>query len=439
MVSRGHIRRSNRETPRTTLVPPRNWPILALPLALLFHVSLPASAQILLHNADPLSAVNLLPGDQAVLEMEEVKKDLPCMVTSIKPAMGFDLRFHAGYDISIPLKELASSGQTLTVVFSVTPTSAKDSPRYFQQKFNVPELPEDAGGKTLLEGGFDVGEGTYHVRWLMRDHQERICSSTWDITASRTGRDQDIKMNLSPNDVQASEAEFFKPEPPVERKSEGDPIKVKILVNYAPQSSAAAAMEPIDSSALVSILRTIAREPRIVKFSIVAFNLIDERVVYRADDLDEINFPDLGKHLRSVKLGMVDYKNLADPHSPTDFLTHLVQDELSGNPADAVIFAGPKAFLDQQVTPDSIKDLISSVSYPVFYMNYMLIPPGGTYDDTTPWRDAIGTVVKHLRGFEYTITRPRDLWTSWEDIMNHLSTIHTAKMKLASTIAASSH
>src|SRR6185437_4324388 len=160
------------------------------------------------------------------------------------------------------------------------------------------------------------------------------------------------------------------------------------------------------------------------------------------DDIDEINFPDLGKHLRSVKLGIVDYKNLADPHSPTDFLTHLVQSELAGNPADAVIFAGPKAFLDQPVTPDSIKDLMSSVSYPVFYMNYMLIPPGGTYDDTTPWRDAIGTVVKHLHGIEYTITRPRDLWTSWEDIMSHLSTIHPSnslKMKLASAVAASSH
>ena len=439
MVSRRHIHRSNCETRRAAFVSPRNWRALALPLAILLNISPSAHAQILLHTADPLAAVNLLPGDQAVLEMEEIKKDLPCTVTSVKPAMGFDLRFHTGYDITIPLKELASGGQTLTVVFSVTPAASKDSARYFQQKFSVPELPDDAGGKTLLEGGFDVGEGTYHVRWLMRDHQERVCSSTWDITATRAGRDQDIKMNIVQNDIQASEGEFFKPEPPVDRKPQSDPIKVKILVNYAPQASAAAAMEPIDSSAITSILRTIAREPRIVKFSIVAFNLIDERVVYRADDLDEINFPDLGKHLRSVKLGMVDYKNLADPHSPTDFLTHLVQSELTGNPADAVIFAGPKAFLDQPVTQDSIKELMSSVNYPVFYMNYMLIPPGGTYDDTTPWRDAIGTVVKHLHGIEYTITRPRDLWTSWEDIMNHLSTIHSLKMKLAATVAASSH
>jgi hypothetical protein len=397
----------------------------------LINVCTPAIAQNML-NADPVSAVNLLPGDAAVLEMEEVKKDLPCTVTSVKPALGFDLHFHSGYEISLPLKELAGNGQTLTVLFSVTSNTAKDNPRYFSQKFTVPELPDDAGGKTLLEGGFDVGEGSYHVRWLMRDHMERVCSSNWDISAALNGKDQDMKMSITANDVEASNPEFFSPEPPVARKTDGEPLKVKILINYAPQERqdfAAAAMPAVDASALISILRTIAREPRIMKFSIVAFNLNDQRVVYRASDLDEINFPDLGRQLRSVKLGMVDYKHLADPHSPTDFLTHLVQDELSGNPANAVIFAGPKAFIDEPVTPDSLKD-IGTISYPVFYMNYMLASPA----DTTPWRDAIGSVVKRLRGYEYTITRPRDLWTSWTDIMNHIS-----KMKLASTANASSH
>jgi hypothetical protein len=343
--------------------------------------------------------------------------------------MGFDLRFHSGYEISLPLKELAGPGQTLTVVFSVTPGAAKDNPRYFSQKFTVPDLPDDAGGKTLLEGGFDVGEGNYHVRWLMRDHLERVCSSNWDINASLNGKDQEMKMTIPASAVEQSEPEFFKAEPPVARKVDGEPLSVKILINFAPQESAAAAMAPVDASALVSILRTIAREPRIMKFTVVAFNLNEQRVVYRGSNMDEINFPDLGRQLSSLKLGMVDYKHLSDPHSPTDFLTHLVQDELAGSPADAVIFAGPKAFLDQPVTQDSLKDL-ANIGYPLFYMNYMLAAP----DDTTPWRDAIGSVVKRLHGYEYTISRPRDLFTSWTDIMNHVS-----KMKLASTASASSH
>jgi hypothetical protein len=380
-----------------------------------------------MRNSDAVAEVTLLPGDAAVLEMEEAKKDLPCTVTSIKPVMGFDMRFHSGFEVTLPLKELAGSGQILTIVFSVTPDSSKDAPRYFSQKFNVPELPDDAGGRTRLQGGFDVGEGAYHVRWLMRDRLERICSSSWDINATLVGKDQEIHTTITPNAVEASDVEYFKPEPPVTRSADGDPLKVKILINYAPQQSAAAAMAPVDVSALTSILRSIAREPRIMKFSIVAFNMNEQRVVYRGENLDQINFPDLGKALSSLKLGMVDYKHLVDPHSPTEFLTHLVQEELAGKPADAVIFAGPKVMLDESVTQDNLKD-ISGLTYPVFYMNYNLSP------QETPWRDSIGTVVKRLRGFEYTIARPRDLWTAWTDIMARI-----VKMKLAGTATASFH
>lgn len=435
MTNASQPRYASRIEPVCCAVAPHRKPFISVLFAAALLPPLlcpPAAGQSLLHNADSMSAVNLLPGDAAVLEMEDVKKDLPCTVTPVKPVLGFDLRFHSGYEISIPLKELASNGQTLTVIFSVTPNSSKDNPRYFSQKFKVPDLPDDAGGKTLLEGGFDVGEGGYHVRWLMRDRLERVCSSNWDISATLNGKDQEM-MTIMPNVVEASDSEYFKPEAPVARKVDGEPLKVKVLINYAPQESAAAAMAPVDESALVSILRTIAREPRIMRFSVVAFNMNDQRVVYRGEDLDEIDFPELGRELSSLKLGMVDYKHLADKHSPTDFLTHLVHDELVGNPADAVIFAGPKTFLDEAVAPDSLKDL-EAITYPVFYMNFMTVPAGGTWDDTTPWRDAIGNIVKHLRGYEYTISRPRDLWTSWTDIMSHI-----AKVKLATAATASTH
>ena len=117
---------------------------------------------------------------------------------------------------------------------------------------------------------------------------------------------------------------------------------MKILINFAPQETGAAAMQPIDTSALVSILRNISREPRICKFSVVAFNMNEQRVVYRRDDMDQIDFPELGKALSSLKLGIVDYRKLSQPHAGTDFLTTLMQNELGNNNTDAVIFAGPK-------------------------------------------------------------------------------------------------
>jgi len=42
--------------------------------------------------------------------------------------------------------------------------------------------------------------------------------------------------------------------------------RVKLLVNFAPQNANSAAMPPIDTSAIVSILRNIHRDPRITSF-----------------------------------------------------------------------------------------------------------------------------------------------------------------------------
>jgi len=74
-------------------------------------------------------------------------------------------------------------------------------------------------------------------------------------------------------------------------------------VNFAPQNSLSASLQPLDTSALVSILRSIFREPRIGKFSIIAFNMQEQRVVYRQDGADRIDFPALGEALTSLNLG----------------------------------------------------------------------------------------------------------------------------------------
>ncbi len=386
--------------------------------------------QVLMRASTAGGTVQLIGNDGAVLDAGETRKDLPCTVTPVKPAIGFDLRFHSGYDIAIPLRELAGDGDILTVIFRVTSASAKGgpdlaSPAYFSQKYTVPDLEADASGDAYLGGGFDVGEGDYHVDWMMRDRIERICASSWDISASLSSRDQNMKLAIARNSIETSDQSFFKEEPSVTRIADS-PLKVKILLNFAPQQGYASSMQPIDTSALISILRNISREPSICRFSVVAFNLNEQRIVYREDNSDRIDFPGLGKALSSLKLGIVDYKKLADPHSESAFLTKLIVDELGANDADAVIFAGPKVSLNENVPIDSLKEL-SSVSYPVFYMNYNLSP------QQNPWRDPIGNVVKHLRGSEYTISRPRDLWTSWSDIMSRI-----VKLKLVPVGATSS-
>src|SRR5207302_1186096 len=150
------------------------------------------SAQDLMPVSGPGGRVRLLGSDAAILEAQDVRKDIPCTVTVSKPVLGFDLKYHSGYEVSVPLKELAGSENQLTMVFRVTPENHPDEPVYFSQHYQVPMIEPDAGGNALLSGTFDIGEGKYHVDWLMRDRAERICSSNWDVEASLPSKDKQI-------------------------------------------------------------------------------------------------------------------------------------------------------------------------------------------------------------------------------------------------------
>ncbi len=71
----------------------------------------PAFSQMMLKPAQPGEALNLLPSDIAVLEAGEVRQDIPCTVTDRKAELGFDLRFHGGFDVSVPLRELSGAAR----------------------------------------------------------------------------------------------------------------------------------------------------------------------------------------------------------------------------------------------------------------------------------------------------------------------------------------
>jgi hypothetical protein len=141
----------------------------------------------------------------------------------------------------------------------------------------------------------------------------------------------------------------------------------------------------------------------------------EQRVVYRQENTDQIDFPALGEALNSLNLGTVDLKRLSQKHGATEFLTGLLTEEVNNakNHPDAVIFAGPKVMLEEGVPQETLNQL-ADVDYPVFYMNF------NTNPQANPWRDAIGNAVKRLKGYEYTISRPRDLWYAWTEIMSRI-------------------
>src|SRR5204863_4328412 len=98
---------------------------------------LTASGQVLMEQE---GQILLHPSDAATLEGREHRTDLPCKVTATKPELGFDLEFHSGYEVSLPLAELSGSGNSLTAIFRVIPETDPDKAVYFSQKWTVPSL-----------------------------------------------------------------------------------------------------------------------------------------------------------------------------------------------------------------------------------------------------------------------------------------------------------
>ena len=393
---------------------------IAFVSALLSCSFVPLQAQVTMSNASGGGALRLMPNDLAILETPDPRKDLPCSVISNKPILGFDLRFHAGYEVSVPLKEIAGRDNLLTILFRVVSEEGKGNPVYFTQKVRVPTIEEDSKGDAYLQGSFDLGEGKYHVDWLMRDRTERVCSSYWDFEAALPPKDKNMALAITTDIVQQSDSEQFREEPPVLRLQNEPPLNLKVLINFAPQNSKSATLQPLDTSALVSILRSISRDPRVGKFSLVAFNLQEQRIVYRADNSERIDFPALGEALTSLKLGTVDLGRLSQKHGDTDFLTDLIRRETTDASADAIVFAGPKAMLEENVPQDSLKQ-IGELRQPVFYMNYNLYP------QQIPWNDSIGKAVKFLKGYEYTISKPRDLWFAVTEMVSRIAKLRQGR------------
>src|SRR5215471_13192500 len=109
------------------------WLVLA---GILFSVA-PARAQLVLAGSGPNGTVNIFNTDLAVLESGETRKDIPCTVTPTKPTLGFDLKFHAGYEVTIPLKDLAGGENMLNILFRVEPQNHRDQPTYLAQHIRV--------------------------------------------------------------------------------------------------------------------------------------------------------------------------------------------------------------------------------------------------------------------------------------------------------------
>jgi hypothetical protein len=349
--------------------------------------------------------------DMATLAAREPRAELSCPVTSDKPALGFDLRFHSDYHLGLPVKVLSDAGGWLQVAMRVTPVAETEHSAYLAHRFPISGVPLDGKGEILLTGGFDHGPGRYRIDWIMRDARERVCTSHWELEARAGTAKQDVPLTLGPNQIFDVDRNLFSNGPQI-KQDFVQPLRIRLLLNLSPVKPQDSILRSVDAAVLLSILHSVADQPGIAVSALVAFNLRDQKIVYREERVDEVDYFALERAIQSPTSGTIDISLLRDPQSETHFVTRLLTDQLGAqtDPPDAIVIVGAKVSLDRKISLDSLKAKGSAMC-PVFYLNYNSNPK-------EPWADTIGAALKAYKGAAtYNIILPRDVGAAMKELL----------------------
>ena len=397
---------------------------LALASAVLALAVAAGDAQTLVRSTIVGEQLHLLNTDKAVLSLGQRRTDFPCSVTPLPPQLGFDREFLAGYLFRIPLSALAGDGTTIRVLFRVQPLDGKQRDYYFSDRYTVPPIEEGKSGDVTVVGRYKLGPGRYQLDWLMRDGAERVCSTRWRVkTPSREDLD-DLAATGVPYFVGAHQEEIFQEDPPMQRARPRNLLHLKLLVNFTPTDFSQFRLREYDLRNIVAILRAIAHEPRFGTFSLVAFSMREERLIFEEQNVTRIDFPSLGDAVESIRADTVDVTQLQDHESGSRFLTELLQNHLGSQKAepDTVIILGPKVLLETRIPRRALREA-GRVNCPVFYLIYDRTP------QAHPWRDAISKALRVYKGQEYAIAAPKDLGRAMNSMIGQL----TAKAEAVSS------
>jgi hypothetical protein len=359
----------------------------------------------------PLSAETPLPADDlAVLESESASGGLSCQVRPDKPYLGFDLRFHVHYQVTMPVRMLTEARGGLHEVLRVR-SAIQGDPEYLVQNIGVPSVPPRVTGMGSVTGGFDVGLGRYRVDWMMRDRSGRACSSHWNVEARLGSRDRSVVLAIPDNTAAASVTRPLEDEAPAKGVL-GQAVRVKILLNLSPVGPQEGVLNPRYARALLSMVQSIVREPGVSQLSLIAFDLRAQKIVYERNDRERIDFAALGKTLDTQPAATIDYHLLRDKNSEVHFLTNLLVSQLGDGATsqDAIIILGPKVSLERKVPLEMVR-AGGAAPCPIFYLNYNPDP----FEE--PFADTISLALKaYTEVSKFDIGRPADFGAAMRNI-----------------------
>ena len=335
--------------------------------------------------------------------------EIRCKARAFKPFLGFEFRFLSGYFIEIPIRDLAGPPNEVVISVTVRPVSVEGSEAVsFDREFRTRALPARRG-TVEMSGSLALGEGKYDVQWQLRDRFGRFCSKSWTIEAKLSKKDRGVPLVLGRGEVAPSVVFLFRDEKSVRGGPADKKLRIKLLVSMDVRRRRQVTMRLWQYSRLVAILRSLSRNPSLVAFSLVAFSLEDQQILYQQDYSDSIDFPALGEGLGGLTPATVTFEQLGKTKEQ-EFLGNLLSEEVGGDKeADAYVFVGSDIRIGKKIPKETLAPL-TNPGAPVFYLN----------STRHPWRGMLGNAVKTLKGTEYKIRQPREVSNAVEKMVGSI-------------------
>jgi len=308
----------------------------AIHLAALTVLASAASAQSLLSDETCAKLAAFLPQAHAAR--------LDATIAAVKPEITYAFRFYAGYSVAIPVKQFTASPASVAVLARVVPRDGSHSPVCFSQTESFePRSSMAAARDLLMEGGFFLGAGSYAMDVAVADPQGRLYRKHIVLTAAARGSRRHIHFDLAPGVIQPIPRMSWTPHP---HAASSLPRQLTVLFHAASLYGSRTSLEITDLAQLLGSLSTVLSDSNFDQIRIVAFNIDQQRELFRQDSLDVPGFQKMIETLLPLRLWTVSAASL---HPETPVLDALLRAELSASqgPARTVLLLGPPVYDDQ--------------------------------------------------------------------------------------------
>ena len=359
--------------------------------------------QILLDSAS--AQVPLSPKDAQTISPffdSSTRNTLKCWMERWNPSLDFTFRFVTGYVTNCRLNQFDGKKSVLVTYVRITPEGKP--PSLFGSAHAVPEISSEMkrsiGGdmrkltnEISLSGAFALGEGKYLFELVLHDQQKRSYRKRWKLRVVTHHSERGVALAIKPLTIESVEQTSRQT---VSSERRGN-LRLTILLDAAPMFRYQSRLRAWDRAFLLESVYTVLRQTPHKSVHLVAFNLDQQRELFRSDEFDNAAFHDLSHALQETELSTISAQALKKRDSPA-FLVALADQELAAGGSDVIIFLGPNTRMDAKITEGALLRKNAS-SPPFFYFEYFPWV-GGDFPDSIDW------LVKSVGGRVFVVHTP---------------------------------